>query len=324
MWRVKSAISPDVAAPATADRVPKATVTYRAQQAVTALFVFGPLVALGFALVHFWNRGISALDVALTVGFYVVVGHGVSVGFHRLFAHRSFRAARGLKVALAVAGSMAFEGSLIAWVSNHRLHHAHADKDGDPHSPALNGSGFRHQLAGLWHAHMGWFFRPAATCQRKFGSDLAADADLRVVNRLFPVWCVLSLALPFGLGWVLGGRLAAAATALLWAGAVRIFVLHHVTWSINSVCHTFGRRPFRTDDRSTNVPALSLLSFGESWHNAHHAFPAMARHGVDHHQLDSSAALIRLCERVGWARMVRWPDVARLDGRRYAALDRVG
>src|SRR5207244_1043865 len=132
-----------------------------------------------------------------------------------------------------------------------------------------------------------------------------------------------SLGLPFGFGWLLGGRLAAAATGLLWAGAVRIFVLHHVTWSINSVCHAFGRRPFRTGDRSTNVAALSVLSFGESWHNAHHAFPAMARHGVDRLQLDSSAAVIRFCERVGWARMVRWPDAARLDGRRQSRIDAV-
>lgn len=304
--------APDI----TSDRVPKPTATYRAQQAVTILFVCGPLLALGYALVHFWGRGISGRDVVLAVGFYAVIGHGVSVGFHRLFTHRSFRAARGLKVALAIAGSMAFEGSLIAWVANHRLHHAHSDKVGDPHSPALNRPGWRGELAGLWHAHMGWFFRPAATCQLRFAADLRADPDLRAVNRLFPLWCVLSLGLPFAIGWAWGGTLGAGATALLWAGAVRICVLHHITWSINSVCHTFGRRPFRTGDRSSNVAVLSVVSFGESWHNAHHAVPSMARYGVDRHQIDSSAALIRLCERIGWARGVKWPDGARLSARR--------
>src|SRR5205807_9137118 len=146
----------------------------------------------------------------------------------------------------------------------------------------------------------------AVTCQRRFAADLMADADVRLVNNLFPLWCVLSLAVPFGLGWIWGGRLAAAATALLWAGAVRICVLHHVTWSINSVCHTFGRRPWETRDRSTNLAVLAPLSFGESWHNAHHADPRAARYGVGRWQLDTGAALIRAVELAGWASEVQW------------------
>jgi stearoyl-CoA desaturase (delta-9 desaturase) len=165
---------------------------------------------------------------------------------------------------------------------------------------------------------MGWFFGSPPTSEQ-FVTDLLADADLRVVSRLFPLWCLLTLTIPFGLGWAWGGRLSAGVSALLWAGAVRICLLHHVTWSVNSVCHAFGRRPFLTGDRSTNVPALALVSMGESWHNAHHAFPTLARHGVDRWQWDSSAALIRLFELVGWSRDVHWPDPGRLDRRRLAA-----
>jgi stearoyl-CoA desaturase (delta-9 desaturase) len=308
-----------LAAPPIADVLPTTRTPktwYRTQQMTTVVFVVGPLLALLYGVVRLWGHGISIRDVVLTVGLYLVVGHGVSVGFHRLFAHRSFRATRPLKVALAVAGSMAFEGSIVAWVANHRLHHAHSDKPGDPHSPALSGTGVRGMLAGLWHAHVGWFFRPGATCQRQFAPDLLQDRDIVIVSRLFPLWCAVSLALPFAIGWVWGGGVGAAATALLWAGAVRICVLHHITWSINSVCHTFGRRPFRTGDHSANVAALAVISMGESWHNAHHAFPAMARHGVERHQLDSSARVIKVLEWMRLADSARWPTATRLAARR--------
>jgi stearoyl-CoA desaturase (delta-9 desaturase) len=286
------------------------------ERAITCLIVFGPLLAVVLAVLLFWGHGVSARDLVLAVVFYAIAGHGVTIGFHRLFAHRSFKARRPLKIALAVAGSMAFEGAVIGWVANHRLHHTFADRPGDPHSPALHGSGVAARWRGMWHAHMGWFFRPPVMAESRYAPDLIADGDLRIVSRLFPLWCVLSLALPFSVGWAWGGGLAAAGTALLWAGGVRICVLHHVTWSINSVCHAFGRRPFTTRDKSTNVAALAVVSMGESWHNAHHAFPALARHGVDRGQRDSSAALIRVFERVGWAQDARWPDVARLDERR--------
>ncbi|HLY84724.1 MAG TPA: acyl-CoA desaturase, partial [Acidimicrobiales bacterium] len=167
---------------------------------ITGLIVFGPLLAVGFAVVRFWGHGVSAHDVVLGAVLYAVTGHGVTVGYHRLFAHRSFKASRALKIALAVAGSLAFQGALIGWVSNHRLHHAHSDRDGDPHSPALSGGGPGSQLRGLWHAHMGWFFGAPPTSEQ-FVPDLLADADLRVVSRLFPLWCLLTLTIPFGLGW---------------------------------------------------------------------------------------------------------------------------
>jgi stearoyl-CoA desaturase (delta-9 desaturase) len=275
-------------------------------QLITVAIVFGPMVGLALAMFRLWGHGLGVRDAALAVVFYFGVGHGVAMGFHRLFAHRSFVANRPLKVLLAIAGSMALEGGLIPWVENHRLHHTYSDRRGDPHSPLEFGSSRGARIRGLWHAHMGWLFAAQPVDQGRQALDLRRDRDLAVISRLFPVWCLLSLALPFGFGWALGGTLAAGATALLWAGAVRIFVLHHVTWSINSLCHMFGKRPFETQDHSTNLALLSVMSFGESWHNAHHAFPRSARHGLLPRQLDSSATLIRACERAGWVHEVHW------------------
>jgi stearoyl-CoA desaturase (delta-9 desaturase) len=171
-------------------------------------------------------------------------------------------------------------------------------------------------MAALWHAHVGWLFSATPAPIPRFAADLAGDPDLRVISSLFPLWCVVSLALPFALGWAWGGRLSTGLTALLWAGAVRICLLHHVTWSVNSLCHTYGRRPFDTPDRSTNVAFMSMLSMGDSWHNAHHAVPSMVRHGVERGQMDSSATLIRVLELAGWAWDVHWPDKNRLERRR--------
>jgi stearoyl-CoA desaturase (delta-9 desaturase) len=288
-----------------------------AQQALTTLVVVGPLLALGAAVVRFWGHGVSARDLVLAAAFYVVAGFGVTVGFHRLFTHRSFKANVPLEIGLAIAGSLAVEGGLVGWVANHRRHHTFSDRDGDPHSPWLQGPGAGGRLRGFVHAHMGWFFRPSTTDVERLAPDLLARPHLRVIDRLFPLWFGLSLATPFALGWLWGGNLGAAGTALLWAGGVRICVLHHVTWSINSVCHMFGRRPYETSDQSRNLRWLAGASFGESWHNTHHAFPAIARHGADRHQWDPSARLIRIFERAGWADHVRWPDPARLASKRH-------
>jgi stearoyl-CoA desaturase (delta-9 desaturase) len=295
-----------------------ATLTWPAK-VVTAVIVFAPLGALVYAVWRLWGTQVSGLDLALAIGLYLVVGHGVTVGFHRLFTHRSFRAARPVKLALAIAGSMAYEGALLGWVAEHRRHHAFTDRAGDPHSPNGHGSGVGGMLRGLWHAHVGWLFANTSPASRqRYAHDLLRDRDLVMVDRLFPLWCALSLALPFGFGWALTGQLSAGVSALLWGGAVRIFVLHHVTWSINSLCHVFGRRPYRTGDRSTNLAALAVLSMGESWHNSHHAFPDAARHGGDRHQLDSSAAVIDVLAWVGWADRVRVVSPSRRADRRLA------
>jgi stearoyl-CoA desaturase (delta-9 desaturase) len=276
-----------------------------AEPVITAAVVAAPLAALAYAVVRWWGDGIGVRDVIIALVFYGAVGHGISIGFHRLLTHRSFTTSRPVKVALAVLGSMAFEGGPIGWVADHRRHHAFSDRTGDPHSPHGHGGGVAGRLRGLWHAHVGWLFIHSPTSWRRYANDLLKDRDLVVITRLFPLWCLLSLAMPFGVGWAFGG-LGDALTALLWAGGVRIAVLHHVTWSVNSLCHTIGRRPFLTKDRSRNLAALSILSFGESWHNGHHAYPHSARHGILPHQVDSSASLIRLLERAGWVRNVRW------------------
>lgn len=287
-----------------------------------SVLVFLPLMVLGYALVRFWDHGIGWFNLVLAALLYVVTGHGLSVGFHRLFSHNSFRVPRWLKLMLAVAGSMAVEGSLVTWVAQHRRHHVFSDRAGDPHSPLRYGRGFFSQLKGMVFAHVGWFFVANPSQPERWCPDLLADQDLVVVSRLAPLWTLLSFALPFVLGWAITERITGALSTLLWAGVVRMVVLHHVTWGVNSIAHSFGRRRFKTKDNSRNVPMLALLSCGDSWHNSHHAFPASARHGVDRHQLDSSAALIAVFERLGWATQVRWPDPTRLATQRTAPVSK--
>ncbi len=276
-----------------------------------------PLAGLGWAVAWSWDGGVSRLALAIAVGMYLLTGHGLAIGFHRMFTHRSFRPTRALKIALAIAGSMAVEGSLYTWTAQHRRHHAYADRPGDPHSPWCYGNGFVPQLRGLWHAHLGWFFRANPSEPERWIPDLLADPDLQLISRTAAIWALLSLALPTLLGWALTGTLTGALATLLWAGAARIFLLHHVTWAVNSVGHMFGNRPFATRDFSTNFAPLAVLSFGDSWHNAHHAYPRLARHGIDRHQIDSSAAIIRLLERVHLATDVVWPTAANTSRRRY-------
>ncbi|WP_371520456.1 acyl-CoA desaturase [Kitasatospora sp. NBC_01300] len=289
------------------------------QLAPVAVIVAFPFLALALAGWVLWGRLIGPADVTLALVLYVVTGLGVTVGFHRGLAHRGFTPRPGVGVALAVAGSTSFQGNVIAWVATHRRHHAFTDRPGDPHSPFRYGTSLRGQLRGLAHAHVGWLFAGTVTSAERYAPDLLADRRMRAVSRAFPVLCAVSLALPFGAGWLIGTTLHDALTALLWGGLVRVALLQHVTWSVNSLCHMIGNRPFRTRryDRATNLWPLALLSFGESWHNTHHAHPTCARHGVDRRQLDPSAAAIRLLERVGWITDVHWPVASRLHTRRH-------
>ena len=265
---------------------------------------------MGIGIWLLWGRAVHPRDLLLGVGLFLLTGHGVTVGFHRLFTHRGFTPNRPLKIVLAVAGSMAIEGSVISWVANHRRHHVFSDREGDPHSPQLRRGAPFGRLRGLLHAHVGWLFSSDGTAVERYAPDLLRDRDVRVISTLFPAFALVSLALPFGLGWLLSGRtMLGALTALLWAGLVRVTLLHHITWSVNSVCHVFGRTPFATKDESRNFAPLAIVAMGESWHNFHHACPSSARHGVLRGQLDSSAALIKLFERAGWASKVRWPSV---------------
>jgi stearoyl-CoA desaturase (delta-9 desaturase) len=279
------------------------------EKRVNLLAVAIPFVATLAAIVLLWNSVVSATDLAILAVMYVLTGLGVTVGFHRMLTHRSFQAPKPLEYAFAVLGSMAVQGPVMAWVADHRKHHAHADHEGDPHSPHVgHGDGAAGVLRGLWHAHVGWLWSDQGQASaRKYAPDVYEDRGMRIINRRFPLLVLLSLALPAVAGWALtGGSLAGAATGLLWGGLVRIFMVHHVTWSVNSVCHFLGTRRFETEDHSTNVAWLSLLSFGESWHHNHHAFPRSAAHGLRRWEqaLDPSALVIKSLEKLGLARNV--------------------
>ncbi len=290
---------------------------------LTALLVCGPPIGLVGLLLLGGDHHISVGDIVLSVALYLFTGFGVTVGFHRLFAHRSFKANGALKVVLAVAGSMSLEGSIVSWVATHRRHHVFSDQPGDPHSPSRYGSGFTGTFRGFWWAHVGWLFAANPTDERRFAPDLLRDRSLVVINRLFPELAIGSLAIPFALGWIISGTFVGAIYALFWAGLVRMALLHHVTWSINSICHLWGKRPFATNDFSGNVAPLALVSFGESWHNFHHSAPSSARHGVLSHQVDPAAGLIRLFEMAGWATKVRWPSSAQIAAMEQANSDRL-
>lgn len=288
----------------------------RGEQIVLALFIAVPFAAVVAAVPVAWGWGLGWRDAAIALVFYLVSGLGITVGFHRFFTHGSFTATRALTVALAVAGSLAIEGPVIRWVADHRRHHAFSDRAGDPHSPWRYGETVGALTKGLLFAHVGWLFDAEQTNTRKYSPDLIRDPDVSRVSRAFPALVAVSLLLPAMLGGVLSWSWQGAVTAFFWASLVRISLLHHVTWSINSICHAMGTRPFRSRDRSGNVWWLAVLSFGESWHNLHHADPTCARHGVLAGQVDISARTIWVFERLGWATEVRWPKDDRLTARR--------
>lgn len=278
----------------------------RVQKATVAALTVIPFAGVLWAMTSLWGSGLSGLDATLFGGFYVLSGLGITVGYHRLFTHRSFETSRGVRVMLAVLGSIAIEGSVITWVADHRRHHAYSDKDGDPHSPHLDeGDGLVGVLRGLWHAHMGWLFNDERTSWERWAPDLLKDPALVKVDSAFPRLILVSFGLPALIGGLVTGTFGGALSGFVWGGLVRVFLLHHVTWSVNSVCHFFGKRPYNTTDYSTNNWALSLISFGESWHNNHHAFPTSAVHGLGRAQIDLSAMVIRGFERLGLARNVK-------------------
>jgi stearoyl-CoA desaturase (delta-9 desaturase) len=277
--------------------------------------VFVPVGAFVAALVLLWERFVGPLDLAVMTAMYVATGLGVTVGFHRLLTHRSFQTVGWVRAVFAVLGSMSVQGPVIHWVSDHRKHHAFTDEEGDPHSPHVGaGRGLRRALAGLWHAHVGWLFSAAGRAEpQRYARDLVADPLMRGISRLFPGWVALGLAIPFAIGYAATGSLRGGLIGLLWGGLVRIFLLHHVTFAINSVCHFFGRRRFATDDESRNVFWLAVPSFGEAWHHNHHAFPTSAFHGLRRREIDPGGLVIRGLERLGLA----W-DVVRPSPERQA------
>ena len=275
----------------------------RAHRNINIAAVVLPFVAFLAAVPLLWNEWVGPLDLVLLVVTYFLSAAGITVGFHRLLTHRAFQTFKPVEYLFAIFGSMAVEGPVIGWVADHRRHHAFADEEGDPHSPHVGEHGAEvGTLRGLWHAHVGWLFdHPTAIEAEKYAPDLLEDRGMRIVSRLFPLWVTLGLAISFAAGWALTGGLAGAVAAFFWAGLVRVFLVHHVTFSINSICHCFGRRRFATDDESTNVFWLAIPSLGESWHHNHHAFPRSATHGLRWWEVDIGGLVVRAMRRLGLA-----------------------
>jgi len=290
----------------------------RREQVALAVFIAVPFLAVFAAIPVAWGGWLSWTDVSIMIVMYWLTGHGVTVGFHRLFTHKSFKPNRVVKILLAVAGSMAIQGPIVRWVADHRKHHKFSDRDGDPHSPWKYGTSLRALLKGFAHAHMMWLFDEEQTPQRKYAPDLMKDRDIVRISRQFPLWVAVSLIAPAIAGGLITWSWQGAVTAFFWGSLVRVSLLHHVTWSINSICHTLGERPFVSRDKSANVWWLAIPSMGESWHNLHHADPTCARHGVLRGQVDTSARVIRWLEQAGWVSDVRWPVAERIESKLVA------
>ena len=288
-------------------------------RAVNLAAVVIPFAGLIAAIALLWGTAASWPILAIFAGMYLLTAFGITVGYHRLFTHRSFKTSRPVAAVLAILGSMAVEGPLLGWVADHRRHHQHSDTAGDPHSPNTHGGGLMGVLVGLWHAHMGWLFRTNPTDRARYAADLYKDRLLRWTSRLFPLWVLVGLCVPAVLGGLIMMSWTGALLGFIWGGLVRVFFVHHVTWSVNSICHFWGTRPFRTHDDSRNNAVLGLLAMGEGWHNNHHAFPTSARHGLRWWQLDASYALIWAMSKVGLAWDVRVPAPERVLVKRRGA-----
>jgi len=282
---------------------------------ITGLVTVIPFLAVIVAGWQVWGSALNWTDVFLFVVLYLLTGLGITVGFHRLLTHRSFKTTPWLRGVFGILGSAAIEGPVISWVADHRKHHTFSDEHGDPHSPHVDhGGGWKGAMKGLFHAHVGWIFiHTQRGNKERFAPDLIKDPVISWVDRTFIYWAILGLLLPFFLGWIIGGAVVAGLTGMLWGGFVRVFVLHHFTYSINSLCHTFGRREFETGDESRNLALIAIPTLGEAYHNSHHAFPTSATHGLRWWQVDISSLVINGLEKVGLA----W-DVVRVSPERQA------
>lgn len=308
---------------ATASGPPVATVRTRtstASRVVTLVAVLVPPLGVASAVGLLWGVAVRPIDVALLVVLYTACGLGITVGYHRLFSHRAFKTTPAVRALLAVLGSMTVQGPVTQWVTDHRKHHALSDRAGDPHSPHGGRDGLLGGLAGFLHAHMGWLLTTKGMERgRRYGRDLYDDPVVRRIDRLYMLWVVLTLGIPFLAGYAVDPTWRGGLTGLVWGGLVRIFLFHHMTWSVNSICHTFGRRAYETDDRSRNNWLIALPTFGEGWHNNHHAFPGSAVHGLGRLQVDMSWWTIRMLQRLGLAWDVKVPSAARLARRAVQA-----
>ncbi|MBL0920508.1 MAG: fatty acid desaturase [Phycisphaerales bacterium] len=303
-------LSPESAAH---DPAPRPPLSMRAANLVAIL---APLVGFIAAMHYLWGVGFSWTMLALLVGMYGLTAIGITIGYHRYFTHKSFETNVVVKAILGVLGSMAVQGSILEWSATHRSHHQHSDRHDDPHSPNTFGSGVRAMLRGIVHAHFAWLLDRNPRHLRRYVPDLEADPVVRVVSRLFPLWVALGLLLPGAIAWAITGTLTGAFLGFVWGGLARVFLVHHVTWSVNSVCHIWGTQPFRSHDHSRNNPIVGILALGEGWHNNHHAFPASARHGLRWWEVDLSYLIIRTMALVGLARNIRVPSRERMEAKR--------
>ena len=287
---------------------------------LTLAAVVVPPLALLAAMWFAWGGYFSATDLVLLAAGYVLTAMGITVGYHRLYTHRSFEASAPVAWTFTVLGSMAVQGPLIWWVTTHRRHHQHSDHDGDPHSPhAGRGPGLKGWLQGFGHAHVGWLFsRDHHASVARYSPDLDSDPHARTLSRLFPVWVALGLVIPAVIGGLVAQSWTGALLGFVWGGLVRILLVHHATWSVNSVCHLWGARTYRSGDQSRNNPAMGIIALGEGWHNNHHAFPASARHGLEWWQFDISWIAIRSLAAVGLVRSIRLPSPERMASKRMA------
>jgi stearoyl-CoA desaturase (delta-9 desaturase) len=271
-----------------------------------------PFAALVVAITLLWGVALSWPHLAVFGGMYLLTVLGITVGYHRYFTHRSFKTSKPIAALLAFLGSMAVEGPLMNWVADHRRHHQHSDEEGDPHSPQTHGSGMWGMLKGMWHAHMGWLFGAPPTGRDRYIGDLRKSRMIRWMSNLFPLWVVVGLAIPAVLGGLLTMSWLGVLLGFIWGGLVRVFFVHHVTWSVNSICHLWGTRPFKSRDESCNNAVFGVLALGEGWHNNHHAFPTSARHGLRWWEVDASYMVIWAMSKVGLAWDVRVPSPARI------------
>lgn len=281
------------------------------ERVLTLLAVLLPPAALIAAIILLWGPGFGWTSFGLLLGGYMLTGMGITVGYHRYFTHKSFETNVVVKAALGILGSMSVQGSLLRWAATHRSHHQHSDRHDDPHSPHTHGDGFWGRIKGAWHAHMGWFIKPNRDTLMRYVPDLQQDKLTLWISRLFPLWVLLGLLIPAGIALAITGTWTGALLGFLWGGLVRIMMVHHITWSVNSVCHLWGNRPYKSHDHSRNNAIFGVLAFGEGWHNNHHAFPTSARHGLRWWQFDMSYMVIRAMGWVGLAKEIRVPSHAR-------------
>lgn len=293
-------------APATIDLdlIPDSNV----RRATILIAVIGPFLGTLAAIALLWDRGINAVDLSLMLGLAILTQLGINVGYHRLFTHRAFRTTAPVEFVLASLGSMAAQGPVLQWVATHRRHHEHSDRPHDPHSPHFYGSAVFGVLRGLWHSHLGWMIESTPANMDRYVKDLNRNRVVRVSSALFPFWVLVGFAIPAAIGGLAAGSWEGAFYGALWGGVVRLFLVHHLTWSVNSVCHLWGARPYASNDESRNNAFVGVFALGEGWHNTHHAFPTSARHGLEWWQFDAAWWVIRGLSAVGLAWDVRLPS----------------